>query len=59
MRLCTRILLHKGTETHITPANFQTGEKCAGTNILASVHTMPEQFENGRKLNGNKLVGRI
>ena len=31
------------------PAHFQNGEKCDGSKVCASVHTMPEQFENGRK----------
>ena len=33
--------------------------KCDGSKIWASVHTMPEQFENGRKLDGKKLAARL
>ena len=31
------------------PAHFENGEKSDGSKILASVHTIPAQFENGRK----------
>ena len=34
------------------PAHFENGEECDGCKILASVHTIPEQFENGRNLDG-------
>ena len=34
------------------PAHFENGEKCDGSKVSASVHTMPEQFENGVKLRG-------
>ena len=41
------------------PAHFENDEKCDGSKIWASVHTMPEQFENGRKFAGKKLVARL
>ena len=31
------------------PADFENDEKSDGSKIWASVHTMPAQFENGRK----------
>ena len=34
------------------PGHFKNGEKCDGCKIRASVHTIPEQFENGKKLGG-------
>ena len=37
------------------PAPFENGENCDGSNIWASVHTMPEQLKkNGRKSDGKK-----
>ena len=33
-------------------ANFENGEKCDGCKVWAGVHTIPEQFENGRNLDG-------
>ena len=34
------------------PVHFENGEKCDGCKVLASIHTIPEQFENGRNLDG-------
>ena len=38
------------------PAHFENGEKCDGCKIWASVHTIPEQFENGRNLDGRNSL---
>ena len=38
---------------------FENGENCDGSEVSASVHTMPEQFENGRKFDGKKLAARL
>ena len=34
------------------PAHFENGEKCDGSKIWASVHTLQEQFENDNKFDG-------
>ena len=34
------------------PVHSENGEKCDGCKVLASIHTIPEQFENGRNLDG-------
>ena len=38
------------------PAQFENGEKCDGCKIWASVHTILEQFENGRNLDGKNSL---
>ena len=38
------------------PAHFENSEKCDGGKICASVHTMPEQFENDRKFDSKKTL---
>ena len=38
------------------PAHFENGEKCDGCKIGASVHTILEQFENGRNLDGKNSL---
>ena len=38
------------------PAHFENGEKCDVCKVLASVHTIPEQFENGKKLDGKNSL---
>ena len=38
------------------PAHFENGEKCDGCKIWASVHTISEQFENGKKLDGKNSL---
>ena len=38
------------------PAHFENSEKCDGCKIWASVHTIPEQFENGRNLDGKNSL---
>ena len=38
------------------PAHFENDEKCDGSKIRASVHTMPEQFENGRKFDSKNSL---
>ena len=35
---------------------LKNGEKCDGCKIWASVHTIPEQFENGRNLDGKNSL---
>ena len=43
---------------HLMQASFEKGEICDGRKIrarAASVHTMPEQFGNGRKFDCKKL----
>ena len=37
-------------------AHFENGEKCDGSKTWASVHMMPEQFENVRKLDGKNSL---
>ena len=41
------------------PTHFDTGEKCDGSKILASVHTFPEQFDIDRKFDGKKTRCKI
>ena len=36
--------------------HFENDEKCDGSKILASVHTMQEQFDNGRKFDGKNSL---
>ena len=31
---------------------FDNGEKCYDSKLYAGVHTMPQQFENGREFDG-------
>ena len=38
------------------PAHFENDEKCDGSKIGAIVHTIPEQFENGRKSDGKNSL---
>ena len=38
------------------PAQFKNGEKCDGCKAGASVQTIPEQFENGRNLDGKNSL---
>ena len=38
------------------PAHFENDEKCDSSKIRASVHTMPEQFENGRKFDSKNSL---
>ena len=38
------------------PAHFENGEKSDGCKTCASVHTMQEQFENDRKLDGKNSL---
>ena len=37
------------------PAHFENDEKCDGSKILASVHTIPARFDYDRKFDSNKL----
>ena len=37
-------------------AHFEKGEKCDGSKIWNNVHKMPEEFENGRKLDGKSSL---
>ena len=38
---------------------IEDGENCDGSKILAGVHSMLGQFENGRKFDGNKFAARV
>ena len=38
------------------PAQFENCGKCDGWKIWASVHTIPEQFENGKNLDGKNSL---
>ena len=38
------------------PAHFENGEKCGGGKFWASVHTIPDQLENGRNLAGKNSL---
>ena len=38
------------------PAHFENGEKCDDCKIWASVHTIPQRLENGRKLDGKNSL---
>ena len=41
------------------PAHFKNGEKCDGSKILAVIHTMPEQLQNGRNFGGKNSLQSI
>ena len=38
------------------PAHYENGEKCDGSKFLASVHTIPAQFENSRKFDSKNSL---
>ena len=38
------------------PAHLENGDKSDGSKISASVHTIPVQFENGRKFDGKRSL---
>ena len=41
---------------HTRSAHFQNGEKCDGSKLLASVYSMPEQFENITNSDGKNVA---
>ena len=38
------------------PSRFEKAEKCDGSKIWASIHTMPKQFENGGKFDSKNSL---
>ena len=41
------------------PAQFENSEKSEGSKLLASIHTIQEQFDNCTKFDGKNLIAGL